>query len=66
MGINLKTVWEVLHPYPEVAEGRVTEDSFVVSMGAIWEKLELGFKLEIDPDILMPKVSTDALTLQIQ
>ncbi len=48
-------VWEVLHPYPEVVEGRVTEDSFVVSLGGIWEKLELGENVEVDPRYLDPK-----------
>jgi hypothetical protein len=28
--MTLKPVWETLHPYPEVASGKVTEDSFVV------------------------------------
>ena len=53
--MTLKPVWETLHPYPEVAAGNVTEDSFVVSMGAIWERLELGAKVEVDPRYLDPE-----------
>lgn len=51
----MRPVWEVLHPYPEVEEGRVTEDSFVVSIGGIWERLEHGFKVEIDDRYLDPE-----------
>jgi hypothetical protein len=51
----LNRVWEVLHPYPEVLEGRVTEDSFVVTVGGIWERLELGWKVEVDPRYLDPE-----------
>lgn len=51
----MKPVWEVLHPYPEVAQGRVTEDSFVVTLGGIWERLELGTKTEVDPRYLDPE-----------
>jgi hypothetical protein len=51
----LKRVWEVLSPYPEVVEGRVTEDSFVVSVGGIWERLELGRSIEVDPRYLNPE-----------
>jgi hypothetical protein len=51
----LKRVWEVLHPYPEVVEGRVTEDSFVVAVGGIWERLELGRSVEVDPRYLDPE-----------
>ena len=50
-----QTVWKILHPYPEVAEGRVTEDSFVVTMGAIWERLELNAKIDVDPRYLDPE-----------
>lgn len=51
----MRPVWEVLHPYPEVAEGRVTEDSFVVNIGGIWEHLELGQRIEVDPRYLDPE-----------
>jgi hypothetical protein len=50
----LKRVWECLHPYPEVVEGKVTEDSFVVTLGGIWEKLELEQDVQIDPRYLDP------------
>jgi len=50
--MSLKPVWETLHPYPEVAEGRVTEDSFVVSIGAVWENLEHGKANQVDPRYL--------------
>jgi hypothetical protein len=53
--MSLKPVWETLHPYPEVAAGNVTEDSFVVSMGAVWERLELGAKVDVDPRYLDPE-----------
>ena len=51
----MRPVWEVLHPYPEVEAGKVTEDSFVVSIGGIWERLEHGFKVEIDERYLDPE-----------
>lgn len=50
--MSLQPVWKLLHPYPEVAEGRVTEDSFVVSIGAIWENLEFGKHNQVDPRYL--------------
>jgi hypothetical protein len=53
--MTLQPVWKTLHPYPEVASGKVTEDSFVVSMGAVWERLELGAKVEVDPRYLDPE-----------
>lgn len=53
--MSLKPVWEILHPYPEVVSGHVTEDSFVVSMGAVWERLELGAKVDVDPRYLDPE-----------
>jgi len=40
--MTLQPVWKILNPYPEVTKGEVTEDSFVVSIGAIWENLEHG------------------------
>ena len=51
----MKRVWEVLSPYSEVVEGRVTEDSFVVTVGGIWERLELGRSVEVDPRYLDPE-----------
>ena len=51
----MRPVWEVLHPYPEVEEGRVTEDSFVISIGGIWERLEYGLKVDVDPRYLDPE-----------
>jgi len=51
----MKPTWEVLHPYPEVEEGRVTEDSFVVSPGGIWEHLEYGLNVNIDERYLDPE-----------
>ena len=51
----MRPVWEVLHPYPEVAEGNVTEDSFVISIGGIWEKVELGMKVDVDARYLDPE-----------
>ncbi|MFH2110810.1 MAG: DUF499 domain-containing protein [Candidatus Bathyarchaeota archaeon] len=53
--MTIKPVWQTLNPYPEVAAGNVTEDSFVVSMGAIWERLELGTKVDVDPRYLDPE-----------
>jgi hypothetical protein len=53
--MELQPVWRVLHPYPEVAEGRVTEDSFVVSIGAIWENLEFKKQNQVDPRYLDPE-----------
>jgi len=50
----LRSVWEILHPYPEVEEGKVTEDSFVVSIGGIWEHLEHGISGNIDQRYLDP------------
>jgi len=51
----MKTAWEVLHPYPEVEEGRVKEDSFVVLAGGIWDHLEYGVKADIDERYLDPE-----------
>jgi len=53
-GVMLKRVWELLHPYPEVVGGKVTEDSFVVTIGGIWERLELQKNVQIDPRYLDP------------
>jgi len=51
----MRPVWEILHPYPEVEEGRVTEDSFVVSIGGIWEYLEHNLPANIDERYLDPE-----------
>ena len=53
--MSLKPVWETLHPYPEVVAGNVTEDSFVVSIGAVWERLEFGANVDVDPRYLDPE-----------
>jgi len=50
----LRPAWEILHPYPEVEDGKVTEDSFVVSIGGIWEYLEHGISGNIDARYLNP------------
>ena len=51
----MKRVWEVLHPYREVVDGSVTEDSFVVTVGGVWERLELGRSVEVAPRYLDPE-----------
>jgi hypothetical protein len=53
--MQLQPIWKILHPYSEVAEGRVTEDSFVVSVGGIWENLEYGQHNQIDQRYLDPE-----------
>ncbi|RSN72765.1 DUF499 domain-containing protein [Candidatus Methanodesulfokora washburnensis] len=37
-------VWEICHPHLEVVEGKLREDDFVVNVGAVWERLELGIE----------------------
>lgn len=68
----MRPVWKVCNPYPEVIQGRVTEDSFVVTVGGIWEKIELGKAVEVDERYLNPEGFvkrthfTDAMTNLIE
>ena len=49
-------VWEVCHPHPEVLEGKLQEQDFVVNVGAVWERLELGNdRIHVDERYLDPK-----------
>ena len=47
-------VWELCHPYPEVLEGSLLEESFVVNFGGVWERLELGQDVHVDQRYLDP------------
>jgi len=45
--MSIPRVWEVNRPYSDVLEGKATPETFVVNLGGIWERIELGKKVKV-------------------